>query len=182
MSFGIIGRILACLGFICAIVIITYFNIASGISLIEGISEYITVMFLLWLAIIDAKTFTLPNKLLIVWLGCRTLLLLMITLHYGSFHVIINSLLGAGSVFAVFLIFYYISKRTLGGGDVKLSFVLGFALTLSLVFTAVFYALLFCGIFALVAVITKKMKKKDHLPLGPFLFIGTLTAYILDVL
>jgi len=100
---------------------------------------------------------------------------------YGSIGIITDSLIGAFSMLIVFLIIYYISRRTLGGGDVKLSFVLGFALTITMVFTAVFYALLFCGIFAIVAIALKKLNRKSPLPLGPFLFLGTVVVYFLYV-
>jgi len=178
---GWLGRTLSCLGLVCAIVTITHFNIISGAGLIEAISGYITVLFLLWLAVLDAKTYTLPNKLLLIWLGCRMLLILLATLNSASFHIIIDSMLGAVGIFLIFIFIYYVSKRTLGGGDVKLSFVLGLSLTLSLIFTAVFYALLVASIFALIAIISKKMTKKDPLPLCPFLFLGTLISYVLHV-
>jgi leader peptidase (prepilin peptidase)/N-methyltransferase len=181
MQMKVWGRVLTGVGLVIAVVSITYFNVVSNSNPFEALSAYTTVLFLLWLAAIDAKTFRLPNEILATWLTLRALFILGISLYNGNLYTLIESLLGAVSMLIIFLIIYFISKRSLGGGDVKLSFVLGLALTQALVFTAVFYGLLFCGIFALIAVLTKKLKRKDNLPLGPCIFIGTIIAYVLHV-
>ena len=144
----------------------------------ELITCFVTVFFMLWLAVTDATGFVLPNKILLIWLACRVPLILLSGMIEWSWAIPAYSLAGAFIIGLLFLIMYYISRRTLGGGDVKLSFVLGLSLTLTNVFNAVFYGLVICALFAAVGLATKKLKGKDSLPLGPFLFIGTLIAYL----
>ena len=145
----------------------------------EFITCFVTVFFMLWLAVTDFTGSVLPNKILLIWLACRVLLVTLSGVIDRSLAVPAYSIAGALIIGVLFLIMYYISRRTLGGGDVKLSFVLGFSLTLTNVFNAVFYGLIVCALFAVAGLITKKLKRKDLLPLGPFLFIGTLIAYLL---
>jgi prepilin signal peptidase PulO-like enzyme (type II secretory pathway) len=147
----------------------------------EMISAYVTLFFMLWLAVTDIKEFVIPNKILLCWLAARVCLIVAGTLYTLSVEILFSSLAGALLMGLLFLLTYYLSKRTLGGGDVKYSFVMGLSLTLSLVVSAVFYGLVLCALFALCALLLKKMGRKDPVPLGPFLYMGTVTAYLLMI-
>ena len=179
---GLKGRVLVIASLIFAITVVTIFNLTRDITIFEAVSNYLTVLFLLWLGAIDAKSFLLPNKILLAWFGCRMVLMLAAFLQTGNFGILVDSVAGAVVIGLFFLITYYLSKRTLGGGDVKLSFVLGLSITISMIFPAVFIGLVFCAAFSLVGLATKKLTRKDIIPLGPFLFIGTVMAYFLELL
>jgi len=176
------GRVITIAAWVGAIIVVTHFNIAVEAPITEAISGYITVTFLLLLAIIDYKTHTLPNIILLAWLGCRVALIFAGIAIEGTFEILINSAFGAVAMGVIFLAMYYISKRSLGGGDVKLSFVMGLSLMLSMVFSAVFLALVLCALFSLGALALKKLTRKDPVPLGPFFFAGTVAAYILPLI
>ena len=163
---------------VIAFAIVTIWGISQEIYIIEIISGYITVFFLLWLAVIDFQSYILPNKIILAWFFCRVILLAVGLFITNSFDVLIQSMGGAGAIGLIFLIVHYLSKRSLGGGDVKLSFVLGLSLTMTMVFTAMFYAVVACSIVAIVGLILKKLKRKDSLPLCPFIFIGTVATYL----
>ena len=171
-------RIFVSLALVAAIITITLFAIIQSPYISEIVSGYVTVIFLLWLAVIDYKSFTLPNIILLAWLGCRIVLIFAGIAVTASFDILISSISGAVAMGILFLIVYYASKRSLGGGDVKLSFVLGLAITIYMAFTAVFLSLILCAIFSSVAVALKKLTRKDPVPLGPFLFIGTVVTYL----
>ena len=145
----------------------------------EFISCFVTVFFMMWLATTDFMGFVLPNNILLMWLVCRLFLMLASGILEWDITIPAYSAAGAVVIGLLFLLMYYVSKRTLGGGDIKLSFVLGLSLTLTNVFNAVFYGLIICTLFAGVCLLLKKLKRKDFLPLGPFLFAGTLIAYFL---
>jgi prepilin signal peptidase PulO-like enzyme (type II secretory pathway) len=145
----------------------------------EFISCFVTVFFMAWLATTDFTGFMLPNNILLAWLVCRLFLMSASGILEWSPLIPIQSALGAIVIGLLFLLMYYVSKRTLGGGDIKLSFVLGLSLTLTNIFNAVFFGLIICTLFAGVCLLAKKLNRKDFLPLGPFLFIGTLIAYLL---
>jgi prepilin signal peptidase PulO-like enzyme (type II secretory pathway) len=134
---------------------------------------------MLWLSVTDIKNLLLPNKILLIWLAFRIPLMLLSSIIEWSLTIVLYSTSGAFIIGLLFIIIYYVSRRSLGAGDVKLSFVLGLSLTLTNIFNAVFYGLIICALFAVVCLAAKKMKRKDFIPLGPFLFIGTLIAYLL---
>ncbi|MCL1999407.1 MAG: A24 family peptidase [Turicibacter sp.] len=191
-------------------------NVPNFPILSETISAWLTIIFLLWLAMADFKHFKIPNKILLAWLVCRVVL---IVLAYGEviltswivdlfaqvivhvppypppspppypplppippWQIPINSAIGAAAMGIFFLITYYLSKRTLGGGDVKLSFVLGLSLGINLIFSAVLYGLIICAVFSLGALLLKKLNRKDPVPLVPFLFAGTVLTYLMNAL
>jgi len=174
-------KAMAALGFAVAIVLVTLHYMTGDVSVPGLFSGYVSMILLLWLGIVDAKTFFLPNKILLLWAGFRMMFIVAETFMTNSPDVLVDSFLGASVLGIFFLITYYLSRRTLGGGDVKLGFVMGLAFTLSMAITAVFFALILCAVFALTALALKKLSRNDPLPLGPFMFLGTLVAYVLMV-
>ena len=164
-----------------AIIVITIWGISVDVTPTEYLSGYITIFFLLWLSAIDIKSFLLPNKVILAWLICRVVLLMVGMFVDNSPDVLVSSTAGAAIIGLLFLITHYLSRRSLGGGDVKLSFVLGLSLTLSMIFTAVFYGLVVCALFSIVGLALKKLGRKDMIPLGPFLFAGTIIAYLFHI-
>ncbi|MCL1925189.1 MAG: A24 family peptidase [Defluviitaleaceae bacterium] len=175
-------KIILSFAFIAALFVATLNFITGGINLIQMFSMYATLAFVMFVAIIDTKKFIIPNSILLIWLITRAAFILAEALFSSSLYPLITSLTGAIIVFLLFLTLYYVTKKSLGGGDVKFSFVLGLSLTNYLIFTAVFYSLLVCAIFSLIALATKKLTKKDALPLGPFFFIGTTLSNLAVVL
>ena len=72
---------------------------------------------------------------------------------------------------AVLLLVYFVSRKGLGGGDVKLMTVyLGYDGALS----ALLYGSVLAARSALVLILGKKMTAKDTIPLVPFLYVGIL--------
>ena len=69
---------------------------------------------------------------------------------------------------AVLLLVYFVSRKGLGGGDVKLY--LGYDGALS----ALLYGSVLAALSALVLILGKKMTAKDTIPLVPFLYVGIL--------
>ena len=139
-ALGSVGRIVMCAGLVIALVAATLYVVNVDIGIFEAISTYATVLFLFWLAVIDTKYFRLPNSVLLAWMACR-MMLMTATAVQGGTGILISSGIGAGLMLFLFLIAYYLSGRSLGGGDVKLSFVLGLSLTFSMVFTPFFLVL-----------------------------------------
>jgi len=176
-SFNIYLRVVVCIATLIAIAAVTLWAVRTSPHISEIISAYITIAFLQWLAAIDYKTYTIPNKILLRWLCIRTVLVFANIVTSNSTDILISSAGGATLIGIFFLVAHYLSKRSLGGGDVKLSFVLGLSLTLSMIFSAIFYALIACGAFALIGLASKKLTRKDVVPLGPFFLVGTIVTY-----
>ena len=74
----------------------------------------------------------------------------------------------------VFLFLYLVSRGGLGGGDVKFIAAAGLYVGLNNIFPVMLYGTVLAGLTALTLLLLKRIKRKDSLPLAPFLYIGIL--------
>lgn len=139
---------------------------------------YILCIGLALATVSDIKTKIISNKLILallcVWI-IFSMLYFVIDIQVGTLNLIRSAV---GFIFSL-LVFgsgYLLMKNKLGGGDVKLTLVMGLILTGDAIFGALIYGLGASLIFSAGAVITKKMKMKDCIPFAPFLFWGTVAA------
>jgi prepilin signal peptidase PulO-like enzyme (type II secretory pathway) len=83
----------------------------------------------------------------------------------------------AGGIF--WCLFQYSDGKWIGGGDVKLGFLIGAILAspiLSVLY--IFIASLIGTLVSLPLMITGRAKKTSHLPFGPFLLMSTFIVYL----
>ena len=85
-----------------------------------------------------------------------------------------DSLYGMALGGGLFLLVYLFSRRGLGGGDVKFMAAAGLYLGFSGVIPAILYGTILAALTGLILILLKKIKRKDAIPLAPFLFIGIL--------
>lgn len=131
-------------------------------------------------AVKDFREQTVPNRMVLAMLGAWCVILvpqLFIQPEIGL------SLLFAGAVGAlfagvVFLTVYFVSRRGLGGGDVKIMTVFGLYLGLDGVVPAMLYGTLLAAIAGGALILMKKAGPKDAIPLVPFLYIGVILAVL----
>ena len=69
---------------------------------------------------------------------------------------------------------YIISRKGLGGGDVKLMGVASLYLGYDGALSALLYGSVLSALTAVILTVMKKMTPKDSIPLVPFLYIGIL--------
>jgi leader peptidase (prepilin peptidase) / N-methyltransferase len=108
-------------------------------------------------SVIDARTRRIPNKL--TYPLTPALLVLM--------------------VLAALLVLALISPRGMGMGDVKLAAFIGIGLGYlgwGNVVVGIFGAFLLGGVVAIVLVLTRLRRRKDHIPFGPYLAVAALAA------
>jgi prepilin signal peptidase PulO-like enzyme (type II secretory pathway) len=149
-----------------------------------------TTLFVFWLVYIvgfvalsvyDFKWMILPNKIIypMTVLASIQALLVVFVFDGGASKAteVLFSVLVSGGLF--WLMFQASKGKWIGGGDVKLGFMLG------LVLADPFYALLMLfvasllGVFAVIPlVITKKYNKNTKIPFGPFLIMATIIVYL----
>ena len=108
-----------------------------------------------------------------------TILILIIKLIYSGYMGVLNSLISGIIVFgAMYLLMifgnYMFKKESLGGGDIKLSFVSGIALG---TYLGLFYIVLGAFMAFPYALYVMIRKKENMLPFGPFLAISMLIIY-----
>jgi prepilin signal peptidase PulO-like enzyme (type II secretory pathway) len=90
--------------------------------------------------------------------------------------IFLSAIIGGG----FFWLIYQLSKGNwIGGGDVKLGFLLGLVLaTPMLAVLCIFLASVFGMVYSLPMLASKKLKTSSKVPFGPFLIAGAITAML----
>ena len=150
----------------------------SFVILRDYMVEYILMVVFMSLMIIitvsDLYYQIIPDKILLFFLP------VILTLRIVSDKItIINALLGAvlGFLFMLFIAWYgkkRFKQEALGGGDIKLYFLVGLVLGIDLVFLSVLFAALIGLVYGLVM-----RKRSGYIPFVPFIFAGSLLAYFI---
>ncbi|WP_042354909.1 prepilin peptidase [Bacillus rubiinfantis] len=88
-----------------------------------------------------------------------------------------DSLIGALIGFTLLLVIAIVSKGGMGGGDIKLFAVIGLVIGMKLVLLSFFLSTLFGAVFGIAGMAIGKVKKGKPMPFGPYIALGTITAY-----
>lgn len=149
-----------------------------------NILRFIFLMFIFFSLIVifvfDLRHYIIPDEVVFPAIGASFLLLLLNTWSGAGFNTyLFLDYLGAAALASGFFLFLiWITKgEGMGGGDVKLGFLLGLILGLSQTFLALFIAFVSGAIVGLVMIMLHKKKMKSALPFGPFLILGFLVSY-----
>ena len=124
------------------------------------------------ITVADLKYMIIPDKVLLVFS-----VIFIIERFFIPLHPWWNSLLGAVVGFTLLLIIAIVSKGGMGGGDIKLFAVIGFVLGIKLLFVAFFLSTFLGTIGGLIGMALGKSNKKQPIPFGPYISLGTLIAY-----
>lgn len=88
-----------------------------------------------------------------------------------------DSILAAFIGFGILYLLGVISRGGMGGGDIKLLFVLGIVLGTKATLMTLFLASLFGALFGLGVIVVKGYQKRTPIPFGPFIGMGALFSY-----
>ncbi|MED3562201.1 A24 family peptidase, partial [Bacillus xiapuensis] len=88
-----------------------------------------------------------------------------------------DSLLGMIFGFLLLFVIALLSNGGMGFGDVKLFAVIGFVLGVKLVILSLFFSTLIGAVVGSLAIVYKIVKKRQPIPFGPFIAMGTFVAY-----
>lgn len=129
---------------------------------------------------IDRKMHIIPNRLLLIMLGGWLTVIAAAVIFETEFGIALafTGIGGALIAGAAFFLCYLISQRQIGGGDVKLSLIMGLYLTNARVMGAVIYGVFACCLYTVVLLMIKKITLKDGIPLVPFLYLGVLLVML----
>tara|TARA_Y100001968_G_C19412040_1_gene746843 strand:- start:695 stop:1522 length:828 start_codon:yes stop_codon:yes gene_type:complete len=158
-----------------------------GVSplLVKTILGWIFISILIALAILDIKYFWLPDSICKfgIFVGIFSNIILEIiyessTKYIFGFESIISALLG-------YLIFKIISaiglrifqKPAMGQGDANLSALLGAWLGIKGLFIAIWLAFILAGIFVIIGLISRKLKRGQKIPFGVFLSLSGIVLW-----
>jgi leader peptidase (prepilin peptidase)/N-methyltransferase len=147
-----------------------------------AVPAYLALAFLcVVLAVIDASTRLLPNRITYPAFPIMLGLLLLASVGLGDLGRLARGLLAALAVGAFFLLLALISPRGMGLGDVKLAPTLGLALgwlSWGAVAFGVFAGFLLGGVAGLAAIALLGLTRKSLLPFGPWLVTGALLGVL----
>lgn len=124
----------------------------------------------------DIRSKRIPNRLVGAMLGAWVLVIVphLFFQTQRALFAVLDGALGFLLAGAVFLLVYLISRKGLGGGDVKLMAVSGLYLGFDAVLPAMLYGSLLAALTGGVLILFKKIKPSDSIPLAPFLYVGML--------
>lgn len=159
-----------------------FFELLTGVLfavalLIVGWSgELVIALTLISLLVIitvsDLAYMIIPDKVLIFFAGLFLIERIFIPLIPWW-----DSLAGGAAGFFLLLLIAVVSKGGMGGGDIKLFAVIGFVLGVKLLLLSFFLSTLFGAFFGVIGLLLGTIKRKQTIPFGPFIALGTLVAY-----
>jgi len=173
------GTVVYCVGFliIISLWILVFARELSALSFIR----YTLLITLGYIAMIyDISTKRIPNALVLTMMAFW-ILLIMPMIIFGKDNkvgLLMDSIFGLLTGGGLFLLVYLISKKGLGGGDVKFMAAAGLYLGVAETVPSILYGTVLAAITGLVLIITKKIGRKDTIPLAPFLFAGIMITLV----
>ncbi len=135
----------------------------------------IVTVLLLLIAYIDHKTMKIPDRLNVALGICG-----LVSCIQNPNVVFVDRIIGAFAVSVPMYLLCLAIPDAFGGGDIKLTAVMGFYLGWKLLFTGVYLGFLIGGIQAVYLLLTKniQMGKRAHMAFGPALCIGLWIAMV----
>jgi len=168
-----------CAGFIM-IMFIWLFATASELTVFSLIRSVMLIIFSYIAMVFDINTKRIPNALVLTMIAGWLLLITPVIFVDTENGIILltDSVYGLLTGGGLFLLVYLISKKGLGGGDVKFMAAAGLYLGFSGTIPAILYGTVLAAVAGLILILLKKINRKDTMPLAPFLFVGIMiTAF-----
>lgn len=138
----------------------------------EVIIAWTLISLFMIILVSDVTYMLIPNKILLAYSAIFVIERLFFPLMPWW-----NSLVGAAVGFVLLLSIAVVSNGGMGGGDIKLFAVIGFVVGTKTVLLSFFLATLYGAAFGIAALLLRKVKRGNPIPFGPFIAVGTLTAY-----
>jgi Flp pilus assembly protein protease CpaA len=163
---------------LCILLLVLQIGRLVVLEVLQGI---VIVIFGYIAAVNDIKTKKIANKLVLAMLaGWGVILALQVFTQIDeAVRILVISALGFAVAGGLFLLVYVISRKGLGGGDVKFMAVAGLYLGVFGVIPAMLYGTVLAGLTGLVLILMKKITRKGTIPLAPFLYVGILITVFL---
>jgi len=139
----------------------------------------VVLTMLVVLAVYDARWMLLPDKVMVPAIGVA--LVYVVTLAVTHHHLLMmrGPLLAAVGLGGAFYALVAVSRgRAMGGGDIKLGFLMGLLLGVQGLLVALFLAFNAAALVAVVLIILGRKKRRDQMAFGPFLVGGTVVAFL----
>lgn len=151
--------------------------------MIKIINYVILIIALILLAYIDCKKKIIPNKILLVMLILRLILIITEIFLYKDiiYSILLSRFLGLIAGGGAFLLAAFIPKNSIGMGDIKLVAIIGFYIGIEDLFSCIIWSLLISLISGVALILAKKISSKDMIPFAPFLMLGTVLTLVFSL-
>jgi prepilin signal peptidase PulO-like enzyme (type II secretory pathway) len=134
---------------------------------------------LIVLAVYDLRWMILPDKVVYPAIVIAATQLVLLAVWGGSYHIWLGPLIAAAMAGGAFWILASVADgKLMGGGDVKLVFLMGLILGVQRTGLALFIGFDTAALVGIVLILTHRRKRTDYLPFGPFLIAGVYIAYL----
>jgi prepilin signal peptidase PulO-like enzyme (type II secretory pathway) len=134
---------------------------------------------LIILAVYDLRWMILPDKVVYPAIGLGIIYMLVNAFSVHNWMAVRGPLAAAFLVTGVFYgIAAFSGGRAMGGGDVKLVFLMGLLLGLKGTALAMLIAFNTAAIIGIALIVTHKKRRRDHIPFGPFLVGATVITFL----
>ena len=142
----------------------------AGIS-IYACNIYILACIALCIAIIDVKTLTIPDSLVVAFV------------LFSAYPVLLNynikdNLFGMLALFAVFIVILLLFPGSFGGGDVKLASAIGLLSGLEQSIVVLEVSLVTGALVGIIYALKTKKGLRTKIPFAPFLAVGLVVSLL----
>ncbi|MFF3101652.1 prepilin peptidase [Viridibacillus arvi] len=138
----------------------------------ELIIALLFISLLIIITVSDIAYMLIPNKILLFF-GA----LLVVGRIFIQSEPWWNSIVGAFGGFLILLLVAILSKGGIGGGDIKLFFIIGLVLGIFSTLLALFLAAVIGLVTGVVLLIYRKQGRKTPIPFGPSIAVASIIAY-----
>jgi len=147
------------------------------------ISSWFLFTIFLPLIILDLRYLWLPSSLNYLGSLFGLILISFYSFFYNKFlffdHFLFVILICLSISVLYLLLENIYQKKVIGYGDLKLFLMLGILLGYKGLFITIYLSIISCGIFSLLFLWLKKLKKSDKIPFGPFILISSSFVWFL---
>jgi leader peptidase (prepilin peptidase)/N-methyltransferase len=152
-----------------------------GYHILKIIRYWVLMYGLLLLALIDARRKMIPNKVLLVLLGIRTVLMAgeCICFPQVSLEIIISAAAGLLGGSLLFLLARMIAGKGLGMGDIKMIGVMGYFLGFQVLMSDLIITMTLTVVAGLTVLVLRKASLKSEMPFAPFAAVGTMITILM---
>jgi leader peptidase (prepilin peptidase)/N-methyltransferase len=136
---------------------------------------------LIALTVIDLRLYLLPNRIVFPLALASVALLGVAAATGGHGDTYLRALACGSGAFVAFATLHVVSPRAMGFGDVKLAFVLGLLLGwlgVGETLVGLFLGFVYGAVVGVVLIVTGRRARQEHVPFGPFLAAGAVTAVL----
>ena len=156
-------------------------DLNTTLATIPFITWLIALVGLVALTVYDIKWMLLPNRVVFPLLGLAISSVVMQSIFSpGPLTLILNAFGGLAVAGGIFYVLFQVSNgKWIGGGDVKLGFVLGLLLAKPVLgFLMLFVASILGLIVSVPTLFTRKLQLSSRIPFGPFLIMATIIVML----